>query len=223
MRRTSRGLDDGEATMIAIPTMLRQTRASSARDLHVIRSLLSLLSSARPRCIMRTVAAADEEVDMLTGIRRFVFAPPIIAALLAVSCAKQPVAQFAANAPTDIGPQAAKVADLAGPDWKLESFDPNSPVAPEIHITLSVVDQKLSGQSGCNHYAGTIRDGDEPGELRLGPLALTRMSCNREADAAEKRYMMALQNAKAFRLEHGKLLVTYQDHESTRTLTYSRA
>jgi heat shock protein HslJ len=164
-----------------------------------------------------------EDVDMLTGARRFVFAPSIIAALLAVGCIKQPVAQLAANAPADIGPQAAKVVDLTGSDWKLESFDPNSPVAPEVHITLSVIDEKLSGQAGCNHYAGTIRDGDEPGELRLGPLALTRMSCNREADAAEMRYMMALQNARAFRIEHGKLLVTYQDHDSTRTLTYSRA
>lgn len=135
----------------------------------------------------------------------------------------------AAAAATDQTPQTEStpastgtVADMMGPDWKLESYDASDPVPADINITLAVNVDRLSGQGGCNRYMGSISNGDGPGKLVIGPMALTRMACAPPTDAAEMRYMAALQRANAFSVHGRKLTLTYADGDATRTLTYAR-
>jgi heat shock protein HslJ len=74
------------------------------------------------------------------------------------------------------------IADLGGPSWTLTSFDEGEPVPDGVNIYLAVDGDKVSGQGGCNRYMGSISNGDAPGTLKFGPLAMTRMACNPPAD-----------------------------------------
>lgn len=114
------------------------------------------------------------------------------------------------------------IADLMGPQWKLQSYDDVDPIAPDVSITLAVDVDKLSGQGGCNRYMGSVANGDGPGKLVVGPMALTKMACGPSADAAEMRYMAALQRATSFSVHGRQLLLTYVDGETTRKLIYTR-
>lgn len=162
------------------------------------------------------------------------------ALLIAAGCTRKPAEnasdasadQPAASAPattqepsvTEQSPTPAtgRIADLIGTEWKLESFDADSPVPAAIGITFSASGARIGGHGGCNRYMGSINDGAAPGEVSVGPLALTKMACGPEANDAETRYTNALQQAKSFRIQDGKLLIEYRDGEVTRTLTYAR-
>ena len=114
------------------------------------------------------------------------------------------------------------IADLGGPEWKLERFSEADAVPADIVITLAVGGEQLSGRGGCNRYMGSIKNGDAPGKIAVGPLAMTRMACEPALDAAEQRYTKALQQATSFVIQDGRLTITYPDGESTQTLIYSR-
>jgi len=115
------------------------------------------------------------------------------------------------------------IADMGGPEWKLDSYADGESVPADIRITLAVGGEQISGHSGCNRYMGSIKNGEAPGGISIGPLALTRMACPPPQDAAEKRYTKALQAATSFEVRDGRLIVTYQDGETRRQLLYSRA
>jgi heat shock protein HslJ len=115
------------------------------------------------------------------------------------------------------------VADLGGPEWKLESFSESEMVPSGVTITLAVAGEQLSGNSGCNRYMGSIKNGDAPGKIAIGPLAGTRMACPPPQDQAEARYTKALQHATSFVIQDGRLMIAYQDGDATHTLTYTRA
>lgn len=146
------------------------------------------------------------------------------------ACTKKPTEETApppptASAETPAAPAATltgTVADFSGPSWKLESFDVSDPVPEGVVITIAVEGERVSGQGGCNRYMGSVRNGDSPGRITFGPLAMTRMACQPPLDAAEARYSSALQQANSFAIEGGKLLIHYTLDGQSRTLTYSR-
>lgn len=134
-----------------------------------------------------------------------------------------PVAEPAAQPQSESLPASTgTIADLMGPQWKLESYGDADPVPPDVDITLAVNADKLSGQGGCNRYMGSVANGDGPGKLVIGPLAATKMACAPSADAAEMRYMTALQQASAFSVRGSQLVLTYADGETIRKLVYTR-
>ena len=146
----------------------------------------------------------------------------------ACSRKQQQISDPAAAPPAAAEPQASaplpsgKILDMMGPQWRLESFDANEPVPAELQITLAVSVGKLNGNGGCNRYMGSIDNGAAPGQLVIGPLASTEMACAQAANQAETRYLSALQHARTFLVQDGKLLVGYMDGDTARTLTYSR-
>ncbi|HWK75393.1 MAG TPA: META domain-containing protein [Povalibacter sp.] len=127
-----------------------------------------------------------------------------------------------AEPPTSAPAPTGKILDMMGPQWTLESFDANDPVPADVQITLAVSVGKLNGNGGCNRYMGSIDNGAAPGQLVIGPLASTDMACAQAANEAERRYLSALQYARTFTVQDGKLLVGYMDGDTARTLTYSR-
>lgn len=168
---------------------------------------------------------------MITASRLLAFSLVLIAGSMS-GCTKQepattPTEQPAAAAPAD--PAAAQsamtgtIADLGGPEWRLESFSQSEAVPAAITITLAVGGEQISGTSGCNRYMGSIKNGDAPGKIVIGPLAGTRMACPPPQDQAEARYTKALQHATSFVIQDGRLQIAYQDGETTHTLTYTRA
>lgn len=124
--------------------------------------------------------------------------------------------------PESVPASTGAIADLMGPQWKLERYAIDDPVPADVNITLAVNVDQLSGHAGCNRYMGSVSNGDGPGKLVIGPLALTEMACVPPAAAAETRYMAALQRANAFSVRGRRLTLTYADGDTTRALIYTR-
>jgi heat shock protein HslJ len=150
--------------------------------------------------------------------------------LLAAACTKQP-ADRQDSIPASSQPVAVPssspvstgtVADMGGPEWRLESFADGEPVPTDIHITLALNGERISGRGGCNRYMGTVKDGDAPGRISVGPLALTKMACAPAAEAAEVRFTGSLQRATSFAIRDGKFLISYPDGGQVRTLILTR-
>jgi heat shock protein HslJ len=169
---------------------------------------------------------------MIAARRLFAFSLVLIGAAGSVSgCTKQGPAKTpteqsaAAPAAPAAAPSVmtATIADLGGPEWKLESFSESEAVPAAVTITLAVGGEQISGNSGCNRYMGSIKNGDGPGKIVIGPLAGTRMACPPPQDQAEARYTKALQYATSFVIQDGRLQIAYQDGDTTHTLTYTRA
>ncbi|HEY5810367.1 MAG TPA: META domain-containing protein, partial [Povalibacter sp.] len=135
------------------------------------------------------------------------------------ACAKKPTEEAAPQTapaePASASSLTGTIADLGGPSWKLESFDASDPVPEGVLITLALEGERVSGQGGCNRYMGSIRNGDGPGKIAFGPLAMTKMACEPPLDAAETRYSGALQQATSFSVEGRKLLIHYTQGDQT--------
>ena len=72
---------------------------------------------------------------------------------------------------------------LGGREWSLTSLG-GAPAEPgnggkPATLTFSEADSKVSGFAGCNRLAGSYQAKSD--SLRIGPLALTRMACQRPA------------------------------------------
>jgi heat shock protein HslJ len=59
-------------------------------------------------------------------------------------------------------------------------------------------DGKVSGFSGCNTYNGPFTTSGNT--IKIGPLGVTRMACEQEANEMETQFLAALQNAATYRV-----------------------
>lgn len=64
---------------------------------------------------------------------------------------------------------------------------------------------RVSGNSGCNRYFGTVEVG--AGSVRFGPLAATRMMCPPPRMEQEARFLEALAKAECWRIDDDARLV----------------
>lgn len=102
-------------------------------------------------------------------------------------------------------------AELAGSSWRLQSMARDGVNREDSGITVKFEDQRVSGRSGCNNYFGGIEDGAGPGELRIGPLAGTRMACAPPIMELESTYLQALQTSTRFSFLAGTLVLSSVD------------
>lgn len=70
--------------------------------------------------------------------------------------------------------------------------------------TLDYTTEKVSGTGGCNRFQGPITIEDDA--IQIGPLASTKMVCEGKSEI-EAKYFAALEQARAFTVEDGKLLL----------------
>ena len=66
---------------------------------------------------------------------------------------------------------------LAGTVWILRAWDLTAPAESAPVVTLAYDAGRFAGASGCNRYFAVVADGTMPGEVKVGPLAGTRMAC----------------------------------------------
>ncbi|GAB2576835.1 hypothetical protein GCM10027034_03890 [Ramlibacter solisilvae] len=100
---------------------------------------------------------------------------------------------------------------LEGTYWKLASLR-NQMVLPagtprEPHILFEATDQRFAGFGGCNSLFGSYAR--EGAQLRLGPVAATRMACASGMEL-EKAFATALHVAASWRIEGDRLLLLDQ-------------
>lgn len=108
-------------------------------------------------------------------------------------------------------------------DWRLVSYrfaSMNNINVDERTITLTI-DSKaggVSGNSGCNQYAGKF--GFEDTRLKIGPLVGTKMACDGPWMQFERMFTQTLESADSFAFESGVL--TFTDAETQSVLRFKR-
>jgi heat shock protein HslJ len=112
------------------------------------------------------------------------------------------LAEPAAQAPT---PEVSTGAgELPGTSWDLAEMGGTGDFARIVPTIEFGSDGRVSGFAGCNTFSGTFAtDGST---LTLGPLATTRMACERPASAVEATYLEALSGVTSWSIgEDGRL------------------
>ena len=92
---------------------------------------------------------------------------------------------------------------IEGPVWRLASLgsDPVADGKPQRDAFLQFdrSSGRVNGSGGCNRLSGSYQRGTS--QLKIGPLATTRMACtDPERGALESRFMAALQATTSYRL-----------------------
>lgn len=105
-------------------------------------------------------------------------------------------------------PGRLSVADLAG-EWELVQWRAAEALAPQGRPTMSWQDGRLAGFTGCNRYTASAGEGAAPGEIRIGQIATTRMACEEQAMAQEKRFTDLLGKVGRFSFHPGGLMMSY--------------
>jgi heat shock protein HslJ len=95
--------------------------------------------------------------------------------------------------------------NLAGTQWTLEEID-GKPVIENSKATLAFLQAgRVSGNGSCNRFMGPAEISGN--QIKMGPLAGTKMMCEAAPSEQESTYLKALEGAQRFAIQDGKLLV----------------
>jgi heat shock protein HslJ len=95
---------------------------------------------------------------------------------------------------------------LDGTSWNLAGMGDTADFARIVPTIEFGADGSASGFSGCNTFSGTFTTDGET--IALGPLATTKMGCERPASAVETEYLRALSGVTTWSIEpDGRLLL----------------
>lgn len=95
---------------------------------------------------------------------------------------------------------------LDGTTWSLAEMGDTADFARIVPTIDFGADGSVSGFSGCNTFSGTFTTDGET--IALGPLATTKMGCERPASAVETEYLQALSGVATWSIEpDGRLLL----------------
>lgn len=99
---------------------------------------------------------------------------------------------------------------IAETEWVLRwwNLDEQAPADPK--VTLSFMDGRFGGKSGCNSYFTAPKPGQQPGDISTGPVGGTMMACPGEAMVVEQRYLAQLGSAKKYGFMAGMLALSYE-------------
>lgn len=108
---------------------------------------------------------------------------------------------------------------LAGTQWILSRMEGHDPGAAQEPVTLTVDGNTLRGSAGCNQFTGTAASGG-PGEISIGPLAVTRKGCPPGAMDLERAVLRALGGATRYGFSMGRLALEWEDEGAGGTLLF---
>lgn len=102
---------------------------------------------------------------------------------------------------------------LDGSNWLLTHINRQEPLPDDAEVTLSFNTGQISGKSACNRYSAGIEEGDNPGDILIGPTMGTRMMCPDHLMSVESLYLKALSQATSFSFFSGSLTLNGQDED----------
>jgi heat shock protein HslJ len=100
-------------------------------------------------------------------------------------------------------------AELEG-RWVLESFgggDSLRAADPGVRSTLNLAKGQASGSGGANRFDGPYK-ADSDGKISFGPIAATKMAGPAAAMKQESEFIAAIEAAKRFEFNDGKLVLS---------------
>jgi heat shock protein HslJ len=104
------------------------------------------------------------------------------------------------------GPPPDQAAGLAGTSWNLAEMGATAAFARIVPTLEFGADGSVSGFAACNTFSGTFTTDGQT--IALGPLATTKMGCERPASAVEAEYLQALSGVSSWSIEpDGQLLL----------------
>jgi heat shock protein HslJ len=111
------------------------------------------------------------------------------------------------------------IGTLAAVEWQLVSID-GQPVAdglkpPIIHFEINSV----RGSAGCNRFNATVKE-TAPGELQIGPPAVTKMACHPAEMELEQKFLPLFEKVGRYSFVAGQLALTGKD--GTGALIFSK-
>jgi heat shock protein HslJ len=118
-------------------------------------------------------------------------------------------------APGRLGPEAI------GPiEWTLEAWDLNEPAAAEAPVTISWQSGRLAGSTGCNRYSATVKAGELPGDVTIGPAISTRRACPPPEMETERRFLQAIDSIRKIGFMAGRLALTCRTEQGLTTMLF---
>jgi len=104
---------------------------------------------------------------------------------------------------------------LQGSEWLLTRINNGQPLAEDTEVTLTFDAGRISGKSACNRYSASIEEGENPGDILIGPTMGTRMACPDHLMDMESLYLASLSQITRFSFDSGKLVLSGQDEDGT--------
>ena len=120
------------------------------------------------------------------------------------------------NTPGAVRAGRLSLATLAGTVWILRAWDITAPAESGAVVTLSYDAGRFTGTGGCNRYFAVVEGGAVPGEVKVGPLAGTRMACPEPQSSVEARFLEQLGRARTFGFMLGRLAISYTRGDGSR-------
>ena len=101
---------------------------------------------------------------------------------------------------------------LEGTSWVLETYRKSRPI-PGTTITISFEDGEISGSAGCNSYFGSYELSGAM--ITFSTIAMTEMFCMDPEGVMdqESMYLESLGRAESYKIEDGKLVITFDGKE----------
>jgi heat shock protein HslJ len=110
---------------------------------------------------------------------------------------------------------------LASTDWVLTEMDGQPVDASGKPPTLLVQYDKVVGFGGCNRYTGALKE-TAPGQVRIGPLASTRMACPPAAMELEDKFTTRMNKVTRYSFRAGQLALGWEDKQGRGLLVFAK-
>lgn len=104
---------------------------------------------------------------------------------------------------------------LNGSEWLLTRINNGQSLAEDTEVTLSFDAGRISGKSACNRYSASIEQGENPGDILIGPAMGTRMACPDHLMEMESLYLASLARVTRFSFNSGSLVLEGQEEDGT--------
>jgi len=103
------------------------------------------------------------------------------------------------------------LADITGTEWVLRRLNTYEDVPDNIEISFKLEAKRISGNSGCNNYSGSVTAGNGSGGITVdGPMISTMMACPPPAGEIEQLFLQRLQAVNRFSFFTGDLALDWQ-------------
>lgn len=108
--------------------------------------------------------------------------------------------------------------DPTGRAWNLTELEGDA-VVEGTTIDLTITEDSISGNSGCNTYNGSVELDMDTSTMTVGPdVASTMMACEEPIMAQEQRYLDALTRVASYEVASEELIL--KDAEGIAILTF---
>ena len=107
-----------------------------------------------------------------------------------------------------------KLATVEGVEWLLRPGSlPSPPGAPVVSLRFDR--ERISGDAGCNRYAGSAAPAGLPGELTLKAVKATNRECPAAVMNQEQQFLQALRRTVRYGFYLGDLALTWQKEDGS--------